>query len=91
MTWMGPSTADEVTVPDIVGLIVTDARAVAWKAGLVITTDDPDGPPLGALTWPGVWVVTGQNPAPGARMRRRGSLAVRFERAPGTQAGDSER
>ncbi|GAA2155938.1 hypothetical protein GCM10009760_56370 [Kitasatospora kazusensis] len=35
MAWTGPGTADEVTVPDIVGLLVTDARKVAWEAGLV--------------------------------------------------------
>ena len=50
MAWMGPSSADEVTVPDIVGLIVTRAREVAWEAGLVIAAADPDGPPVRALT-----------------------------------------
>lgn len=79
MSWTGPSTADEVTVPDIVGLTVTHARKVAWQAGVVIAAADPDGPPLRALTWPGVWVVTAQHPAPGSRMRRRGSLVVEFE------------
>ncbi len=87
MSWMGPSTADEVTVPDIVGLIVTDARNVAWEAGVVIAAADPDGPPVGALTWPGVWVVTAQDPAPGSRMRRRGSLVIEFRKARGDEAG----
>ncbi|MGW6707354.1 PASTA domain-containing protein [Streptomyces sp. NPDC054956] len=84
---MGPSTADEVTVPDVVGLAVTEARKVAWDAGVVISAADPDGPPLGALTWPGVWVVTAQHPAPGSRMRRRGSLAIEFEEVPGGEPG----
>ncbi|MDH6109362.1 hypothetical protein P3T36_000134 [Kitasatospora sp. MAP12-15] len=88
MAWIGPSNADEVTVPDIVGLIVTHAREVAWEAGLVIASDDPDGPPVRALTWPGVWVVTAQRPAPGSRMRRRGSLVVEFKELPGGEAGD---
>ncbi|MFD9575824.1 PASTA domain-containing protein [Streptomyces sp. NPDC059982] len=78
MSWLGPSTADEVTVPDVVGLIVTEARKVAWEAGVVIAASDPDGPPVGALTWPGVWVVTAQSPAPGSRMRRLGSLVIEF-------------
>ncbi|MGW2643114.1 PASTA domain-containing protein [Streptomyces sp. NPDC001348] len=90
MTWMGPGNADEVTVPDLVGLIVTHARDVAWAAGLVIAADDPDGPPVRALTWPGVWVVTAQRPAPGSRMRRRGSLVVEFKELPDDGAGDRE-
>ncbi|MBB4944466.1 hypothetical protein F4556_007399, partial [Kitasatospora gansuensis] len=69
MSWMGPSTAREVTVPDTVGLTVTDARTVASEAGVALAAADPDGPPVGALTWPGVWVVTAQTPAPGTRMR----------------------
>jgi hypothetical protein len=87
---MGPSNADEVTVPDIVGLIVTHARKVAWEAGLVIASSDPDGPPVGALTWPGVWVVTAQHPAAGSLMRRRGSLVIEFKELPGGEAGDRE-
>ncbi|MEU8517107.1 PASTA domain-containing protein [Kitasatospora sp. NPDC048722] len=78
MTWIGPSTAPEVTVPDVVGLLVPQARKVAWEAGLTLASDDPDGPPVSALTWPGVWVVTGQHPAPGAKMRRQGSMVVEF-------------
>lgn len=90
MSWIGPSTADEVTVPDVVGLIVTDARKVAWEAGVVIAAADPDGPPVGALTWPGVWVVTAQHPAPGSRMRHRGSLMIEFKQVSGGKVGDQE-
>jgi len=88
MSWMGPSTADEVTVPDVVGLIVTEARKVAWEAGVVIAAADPDGPPVGALAWPGVWVVTVQTPGPGARMRRRGSLVIEFRKVVEGEADD---
>lgn len=90
MTWIGPSNSAEVTVPDVVGLIVTHARAVASKAGLALATDDPDGPPVGALTWPGVWLVTAQRPAAGTRMRRWGSLVIDFRELPGGTAGDRE-
>ena len=91
MTWIGPSTADEVTVPNVVGLTVREARRVAWEAGVVVAAADPDGPPLGALTWPGVWVVTAQRPAPGSVLRRRGSLVVEFrEWSGGDEAGDRE-
>ncbi|MEU3721512.1 PASTA domain-containing protein [Streptomyces sp. NPDC031705] len=89
MSWVGPDTADEVSVPDLVGLIVTDARKVAWEAGLVIAAADPDGPPVGALTWPGVWRVTAQSPAPGSRMRRMGSLVIEFCKVPGTDDWES--
>lgn len=86
MTWVGPETADTVEVPDVVGLEVPIARKVAWAAGVVLVAADPDGPPLGALTWPGVWVVTAQSLPPGSVMRRRGSLVVEFR--PGNR-GDS--
>lgn len=82
MSWMGPSSGDEVTVPDLVGMTVADARRAAFDAGLVAAAADPDGPPLGALTWPGVWLVTSQSPAPGSRMRRWGSLVVGFAEVP---------
>ncbi|GAA0896819.1 PASTA domain-containing protein [Virgisporangium aurantiacum] len=91
MTWVGPSNADEVTVPDVVGLTVGDARRVAWDAGVVVAAEDPDGPPLGALTWPGVWIVTAQRPAPGSVLHRSGSVVVKFrEGAGGHAAGDRE-
>jgi hypothetical protein len=78
MTWLGPESAAPVTVPDVVGLEVSAARKVAWEAGVVLVAADPDGPPLGALTWPGVWTVTAQSLAPGSPMRYRGSLAVEY-------------
>jgi hypothetical protein len=90
MTWIGPSNLVEVTVPDVVGLLVTQARSVAHQAGLALAAGDPDGPPLGALTWPGVWVVTAQTPAPGSRMRRWGSMVIDFRELPGGTAGDRE-
>ncbi|MHA6757827.1 hypothetical protein [Streptacidiphilus sp. PAMC 29251] len=72
-------------------MAVSVARDVAWDAGLVIASADPDGPPLGALTWPGVWIVTAQHPVPGTAMRRRGSVVVDFEeRGRGGDDGDRE-
>lgn len=91
MTWIGPSNADEVTVPNVVGLTVWDARRVASEAGVVVTAEDPDGPPLGALTWPGVWVVIAQRPAPGSVLQRWGSVVVEFQKwSGGDDAGDRE-
>ncbi len=81
---------DSVVVPDVVGLVVTEARQVAHRAGLSLAHPDPDGPPLGALTWP-EYVVTGQQPAPGAQLWRWDSLAVTWSVADrGGEAGVRE-
>jgi len=90
MTWIGPRNLVEVTVPDVVGLLVSQARTVATEAGLALATSDPDGPPVGEVTWPGVWVVTAQAPAPGSRLRRWGSMVIDFKELPGGTAGDRE-
>ena len=42
----------------------------------------PDGPPLGALTGPGVWVVVAQTPVPGSVLRRNGSVVVDVRQKP---------
>jgi hypothetical protein len=68
--------ADAVVVPDLVGLTVEEARDVATAAGVVPASADPDGPPLAALTWPGRFVVTGQQPPPGALLLRWDSVVV---------------
>ena len=82
MIWVGPSGAEETRVPDLVGLTVSAARVRAREAGLTIATADPDGPPLSAYTWPGRYVITGQRPAPGSVLRRRGTMVVEFMPAP---------
>lgn len=71
---------DNVEVPNLIGLTVRAARKVGHDAGLVVTSTDVDGPPLGALTWPGTWVVTAQHPATGQRLRRRDILMIEFEK-----------
>ena len=60
---MGVDRGDLVVVPDVVGLEVRRAGRVAHRSGVVLTQPDPDGPPLGALTWPAEYVVTAQSPA----------------------------
>jgi len=50
-----------VVVPDLVGLSVDEARDLGHQAAVVVVATDVDGPALGALTWPGVWIVTRQN------------------------------
>jgi hypothetical protein len=70
--------ADVVVVPDVVGMTVDAGRQVAHEAGLVLAQPDPDGPPLAALTIPGLFLITEQDPAPGSRLYRRDSVRVRF-------------
>ena len=79
----------EVVVPDLVGLPVEEARRVATEAGVVPAAADPDGPPLAALTWPGRYVVTAQDPEPGAVLLRWDSVVVDVRPDDGG-AGDRE-
>ncbi|WP_211355942.1 PASTA domain-containing protein [Lapillicoccus jejuensis] len=76
-------TDHEVTVPDVVGLDVDLARRVASDAGLTLAQPDPDGPPLGALTWEQGFVVQTQRPAPGTRTWRHDSLVITWRRPGG--------
>ena len=66
-------------VPDFVGLTVRAARRLGHENGFVVTGPDPDGPPLGALTWPGTWIVTSQDPSAGTRLARGERVVVLFE------------
>ncbi|MCK2244751.1 MULTISPECIES: PASTA domain-containing protein [unclassified Crossiella] len=69
-----------VEVPNLVGLTVPIARGIGNDAGLVVTARDLDGPALGALTWPGTWVVTAQDPPSGHRLRRADVVRIEFEK-----------
>lgn len=68
--------ADQVTVPDVVGLPFHVGRDVAGDAGVTLANPDPDGPPIGALAWPGLYYITSQNPAAGTTLYRWDSVAV---------------
>ena len=83
--------AEQVEVPNLVGLTVPVAREVGHESGIVVTGADLDGPPLGAQTWPGIWVVTAQDPTAGHTLRRGAPVTVTFEKFPEDgQAGDRE-
>lgn len=79
-----------VEVPALVGLHVREARDVGHEAAVVVVAAELDGPPLGLLTWPGVWVVTAQDPEPGCYVRRWDNVRITFRRADGNEAGDRE-
>jgi len=65
-----------VTVPDVVGLPFHIGRDVAGDAGVTLANPDPDGPPIGALAWPGLYYITSQRPAAGTTLYRWDSVAV---------------
>lgn len=92
--------ADAVTVPDVVGLPFHIGRDVASSAGVALANPDPDGPPIGALAWPGLFYITSQSPSPGSEVYRWDSVAVEVSahgtaesgaipRAPHPQPSDS--
>jgi PASTA domain len=87
----GQDDAGPVAVPDLVGMTVSDARQSGHHAGVVVISANPDGPPLGGLTWAGTWIVTAQRPAPGTHLPRWGNVVIEFEELPGGEgAGDRE-
>jgi hypothetical protein len=63
-----PSDVARVAVPSLVSMTVGEARSAGHHSGVVVTSADADGPPLGALTWPGTWIVTAQRPIAGAHV-----------------------
>ena len=75
---MGRDPMDDelVTVPDVVGMPFHIARDLAADAGVALANPDPDGPPISSLAWPGLFYVTSQSPAAGARVRRWDSVRV---------------
>ena len=80
-----------VTVPLLVGMTAREARNVGHDSGVVVTSADVDGPPLGALTWPGTWIVTAQRPTAGSHVERWSTVVIEFEERPGGGgAGDRE-
>jgi len=87
----GPGEANRVEVPLLVGMVVADARQAGHRAGLVVVSPDVDGPPLAGLTWPGIWIVTAQRPAPGTWLPRWDNVVIEFEELRGGEgAGDRE-
>lgn len=80
-----------VEVPRLVGMVVADARQTGHQAGVVVVSADIDGPPLGGLTWPGIWIVIAQFPAPGTWLSRWDNVVIEFEELRGgEEAGDRE-
>lgn len=67
-----------VIVPDLVGQYVHIARDQLKKLGLDIAGAEPDGVPITAATWPGLYYVTAQNPPPGSVVHRGDQVQVTY-------------
>lgn len=65
-------------------------RDVASDAGVALANPDPDGPPIAALTWPGLFYITSQSPGAGSTVYRCDSVAVETAHF-GESASDVER
>ncbi len=73
-------------VPDVVGLPFHMGRDLAMEAGVSLANPDPDGPPIGALAWPGLFWIVSQDPAPGTRLPRWDSVRVEIRKDEGPDA-----
>ncbi|MFG6446056.1 PASTA domain-containing protein [Microbacterium sp. P06] len=82
---MSEQVGDLVTVPNVVGLPFHVGRDLAREHGVTLANPDPDGPPVGALAWPGLFSITSQRPEPGAVVTRHSSVAVEI-----TEHGDAQ-
>jgi beta-lactam-binding protein with PASTA domain len=71
-----PLPPDQVSTPDVVGMVVDRAREVAEAAGVVLAQIDPDGPPVAELTWQRPVTVLSQDPPAGTMVPRWGSVVV---------------
>jgi len=65
-------------VPDFVGQPVDIASEVAAAIGLILSSEDPDGPGLRSRTWPGLYWVTAQDPPSGSVVERGSQVRVTF-------------
>lgn len=69
-----------VVVPNLVDMTVPDARRAGHDGGVVVTSADLDGPPLGELAGPGTWIVTAQRPIVGSRVERWSVVVIEFKK-----------
>jgi hypothetical protein len=68
--------AGRVTVPDAVGLPFHVGREIASGESVTLANPDPDGPPIEALTWLGLFYITTQRPQADTVLCRWDSVVV---------------
>jgi hypothetical protein len=69
----------EVVVPSVVGLPFHVGRDLAIEAGVTLANPDPDGPPIAALAWPGLFYITSQQPDAGTLLHEFDSVGITVE------------
>ncbi|NMR31854.1 PASTA domain-containing protein [Crystallibacter degradans] len=73
---MDERTPERAIVPNVVGMPFHVGRDVASKAGVTLANPDPDGPPISALAWPGLFYITWQHPSAGTEVDRWDSVVI---------------
>jgi hypothetical protein len=73
---MEPSSRRMVPVPDVVGLPFHIGRDLAAEFRVHLAGLDPDGPPIGATAWPGLFYIESQDPGPGSLILEHDSVRV---------------
>ncbi|WP_147305973.1 PASTA domain-containing protein [Subtercola boreus] len=68
--------AKAATVPDVIGLPFHVGRELAYASGVTLANPDPDGPPISALAWPGLFYITAQEPAAGTTVYQWDSVTI---------------
>lgn len=76
-----------VLVPNVVGLPFHVGRDIATEAGVTLANPDPDGPPISALAWPGLFYITWQEPQAGSELNQWDSVRVEVVKHGGAQNG----
>jgi len=79
---MAERMSPRVIVPDVVGLPFHIGRDVASDAGVALANPDPDGPPIAALAWPGLFYITSQHPPAGTEVHQWDSVIVEIVEYP---------
>lgn len=83
--YMAERAVGRVTVPHVVGMPFHVGRDIASAAGVTLANPDSDGPPIGALPWPGLFYITSQYPEAGTVLYRWDSVVVEI-----VEHGDAE-
>lgn len=65
-----------VVVPNVVGMLFHVGRDIAVDSGVTLANPDPDGPPIAALAWPGLFYITWQEPPAGSELNQWDSVRV---------------
>lgn len=63
-------------VPALIGMAFHDARDLVSGMGVALANPDPDGTPIAALAWPGLFYIATQTPSAGSVIGPGDSIRV---------------